>query len=312
MFKSIYLRALELRDPTYEYLSQKRVMILLTTVPVLLLFGFINLFPIGWAISASFFEILLTSPEWTWVGLRNFAAILTDAAFWDSLWLSVIFAGGSVLLQLVLGVGFALLLSKEFKFAKIIRAIAFLPYLIPTVVFGYLALWMGNSHYGIINAILVDLGVIAQPVAWFATESTAMIATILTNTWKYALFVTIMVLARIQSIPNGYYEAAEVAGANSLRQFWDITLPNLKGVIFIVLLLRGIWMFLKFDIIWVLTRGGPDGATNTAPVYAYRLGFQDYSLGMAAAASTLLFVLLVVAGILYFYFLKPEEEVKVE
>jgi multiple sugar transport system permease protein len=122
--------------------------------------------------------------------------------------------------------------------------------------------------------------------------------------------VIILVLAKLQSIPDTFYEAAKASGASTYQAFRDITLPNLKSVIFIVLLLRAVWTFNKFDIVWLLTGGGPGTATTIAPVYAYELGFQRGSLGRAAAASVVLFGILSVVAIIYFLLLAPEEEVE--
>lgn len=303
---------LEFQKRAFDILSNKWVMAVLTIVPATLLFVFVNVIPIGWAIAAGFFEISAFSPVWKWAGLSNYQQILTDAEFWTTIRRSLVFAGGSVAIQLVVGTGFALLLNRSFRGSTFVRAIMMLPYLIPTAVLGFIALWMGNSQFGIINQVLVNLGFIAEKFPWYGNEGTAMIAVIITNSWKFSIFVTIMVLARLQSIPSGLYEAAEVMGATPYERFRDVTLPNLKGVIFIVLLLRGIWMFNKFDIIYVLTQGGPRGITTTAPIYAYQVAFNQLQLGYAAAISTLLFVMLIAGAIVYFRVLEPEQEVRVE
>jgi multiple sugar transport system permease protein len=175
-----------------------------------------------------------------------------------------------------------------------------------------MALWMGNAQWGVINALLQDFGLIDEYIPWFASLDLTMLAVILTNSWKFAIFVTIMVLARLQSIPEGYYEAARMSGATTYQQFRDITLPNLKNVILIVLLLRGVWMFNKFDIIWVLTNGGPGDRTTTAPIFAYMRAFLDYSLGEAAAISTVLFSFLAVVAAIYFWYFEPHKEVRVQ
>jgi len=287
-------------------------MILLTVGPALILFSSITLFPILWAIAGSFFNISAFSPVWHWTGLGNYSSIMNNPEFPAVLWRSFVFAAGSVILQLVVGVGIALLVNREFKFSAVTRTAVLLPYLVPTAVLGFIALWMANSQFGIINQLLVEVGIIESHIAWFGSTQLAMLAVIVAGSWKFAIFVTLMVLARLQGIPDGYYEAAEVAGATWYQRFRDITLPNLKGVIFIVLLLRGIWMFNKFDIVYVLTQGGPAGSTTTAPIWIYRMAFIDASLGLAAAASTLLFVMLVVGAIIYFVVLEPSSEVRVE
>jgi multiple sugar transport system permease protein len=139
-----------------------------------------------------------------------------------------------------------------------------------------------------------------------------MFSVIVTNSWKFSIFVTILVLARLQSIPDSIYEAAAVSGASPIRRFIDITLPNLKGVLFIAILLRGIWMFNKFDIVYILTGGGPASRTLIAPIYAYRTAFVDNQLGEAAAVSALLFIVLLGVALIYFYVFEPSQEVRVE
>ena len=281
-----------------------------TILPALLLFVFITLGPIVWAIAAGFFEIPIFNPQWEFVLFDNYVALLNQSEFWASVGRSILFAGGSTAFQLVVGIGIALLVNRSFRFSNIVQAVVILPYMIPTAVLGFMALWMGNAQWGVINRVLIDLGVLANGFSWFGNHSTAMIAVILTSSWKFAIFVTIMVLARLQSIPSDHYEAARIAGASRLQTFRDITLPNLKSVIFIVLLLRGVWMFNKFDIIWVLTGGGPGDATRTAPVYAYELAFGLSKLGRAAAMSTMLFIFLATVAVVYFRYLEPAEEVK--
>ena len=305
-------RVTEFQSSLYDFLSKKWVLAILTVVPAALLFMFVNLLPIGWAVTAGFFEISAFSPVWEWNGIENYVITLQSSEFWASLWRSVVFAGGSVTIQLIFGTAIALVINRDFKFAPLFRAIAMLPYLIPTAVLGFVGLWMANSQFGIINQILVRLGLIESYIAWYGNADLAMLAVIVTSSWKFAIFVTIMVLARLQSIPEGYYEAATVAGATWYQKFRDITLPNLKGVLFIVILLRGVWMFNKFDIIYVLTQGGPVGKTTTSAIYAYQTAFVGLELGRAAAVSTLLFILLVVSALIYFYTLDPTQEVRVE
>ncbi|MFC6723819.1 carbohydrate ABC transporter permease [Halobium palmae] len=296
----------------YGTLSKRWVFVTLTILPALALFSFVNLLPMLWALSASFFEIGAFSPEWTWVGVDNYATVLADGEFWSSLSRSTVFAVGSVALQVTLGIALALLLNRDFRFKRVARAVALVPYIVPSAILGFVALWMGNARYGVINQLLSQLGVIGQYVAWYGSVDLAMLAVIVTSSWKFTIFVTIVVLARLQSIPPSLYEAATMAGASRYRRFVDITLPNLRGVLFIVVLLRGIWMFNKYDIIYVLTNGGPMSSTKIASIYAYRTAFTDFNLGRAAAVSTLLFLILLGAALVYFHYLEPSQEVRVE
>jgi len=300
------------RNIIFPILSKKYAMILITIVPVLSLFAVINLVPILWAFNASFHDISIISPDWVWVGLENFVDVLDTDLFWSSLRRSSVFAGGSVLVQVLFGTAFALILNKSFRFNKPIRALVMLPYLIPTTIVAILALWMANSQWGVLNWALVDLGLLSSPYPWFGDPDTAMAAVILANSWKFSIFVTIMVLARLQIIDDGLYEAAAIVGANSYEKFRDVTWPNIRGVILLVVLLRGIWMFNKFDIIYVTTRGGPGKATTTAPIHAFEVSFGIANLGEGAAVSVLLFFILFAGAIVYLLKFKPEQEVRVE
>lgn len=305
-------RKAHIQDRVYEYLSDRRIMAALTILPALGLFMFVNVLPILWAISGSFYDINSFKPEWTFVGIDNYVTLVNDPKFWASLSRSFVFAAGSVAVQMVVGIGVALLLNRSFKFDKLARAIGLIPYLIPSAVLGFIGLWMGNGQFGVINQFLVRLGILETNIAWFSVESLAMASVIAVSSWKLSIFVTLMVLSRLQSIPDNIYEAAQMSGASWYQQFRDITLPNLKGVIFIVLLLRGVWMFNKFDIIMVLTSGGPFDATTTAPIYAYEVAFRQAQLDIAATISVFLFVILIGVATVYFWLFNPSEGVRVE
>ena len=301
------------RDRLYEILSQRRMMIGLTVLPVALLFALILAFPILWAIIASFHDIHAFDPEWTWVGLDNYVEYLfQDALFRETLWLSVTFAAVSVSIHVVVGTAVALLLTKTFPFKKFVSAVLFLPFLIPTAILGFGIGYMMNSTFGIVNWLLVDLGVIETTRGWFGNPDTALYVVAAVNSWKFYALVTIMVYARLQSIPDAHYETAKMMGANAWERFRDVTLPNLKGVLFLVILLDSIWMLFKFDIIWILTQDGPAGSTRISVVYAYQIAFQQTALGDAAAISVILFTIVAAGALLYFYVLEPEEEVRAE
>jgi multiple sugar transport system permease protein len=283
-----------------------------TVVPVAVLFLLINIFPILWAITASLHEVPPFGGAWEMVSLQNYMELLRSDAFRNSLWRSVLFASGTLVVQVTFGLGLASLITQDFKFKRLIRAISFLPYLVPMAVFGFIAIWMTNPNFGIINQLLVEAGIVDSGVAFFSTERLVMAAVIVVSSWKFSIFVTIMTVARLQSIPSSHYEAAEMCGAGTWRKFRDVTLPNLRGVLFIVVLLRFVWMFNKFDIIWVLSRGGPNDVALTAPLFAYERAFSQLDIGGASAVATMLFLLLVVSAGAYFRILEPSKGVRVE
>ena len=300
------------RERLYRRLSSRKAFIGLTMGPSILLYLLVLAFPILWAVYASFHDINTLSPDWAWTGLDNYRSLLVDDLFHYSLWLSFLFAAGSIVIQTTLGVVFALLLNQGVAMERLASSILFLPFLVPTAIVGYMIIWMTNPSWGIFNWMLVDTGLIEAPIPWFGREDLALFSAIVANSWKYIALVTIMVYARLQSIPSQLYEVSNVMGASAWQKFRDVTLPNIKGVVFIVTLLNGIWMFFKFDILWILTQGGPGDATRISVIYAYEEAFQNMALGRSASMAVVLFTIVVLGAIVYFVVFEPEQEVRVE
>ena len=280
----------------------------LTLVPAVVLFFCITVIPLAWAIHASLYDINPFSPDWRYVGLKHFAALAQSPEFWRTTWRSVVFGAGSTLLQLIFGIGVALALNRSFPGVAVVRAMAFASYLLPSIVIALSFRWMGLSQYGVFNDILFKLNLIDRPIAFFGDERYAMMSLIFVAAWQYVGFVALMVLARLQTIPERLYEAARIDGAGSIRQFFDITLPEIKGIILVVLLLRFVWMFNKFDLIYIATRGGPGNSTQTLPLYIFDTAFTNYQLGTAAAIAVILFGQLLVVAALFFYVTRSENE----
>jgi multiple sugar transport system permease protein len=302
-----------IQDRVGDLLENEVVLGYGSLAPVMILFLFIAVLPIAWALTGSFFSINAFNPVWNWNGINNYQHLFfQDEFYWVAFGKSVVFGFGSVALQLVVGVAIALLLQKKFKGNAVARAVVLLPYLIPVIVVGLVFVWMFNPEYGALNLIPMQLGLIDEPINYLGDTNMAMYAIITAASWKWAIFVVMMTLARREAIPEGYYDAARANGANAWQRFRDITLPNLKGMIILVVLLRGIWMFNKFDIIWIMTRGGPSQSTTTLPIYAYRVAFSQWQLGESLAIASTLFGTLVVGAVVYFYRFNPAEEVRVE
>jgi multiple sugar transport system permease protein len=211
-----------------------------------------------------------------------------------------VFAFGSLVLQTIIGVCLALLLNRQFKGRSFVRGALMFPYLVPTVVAILLFRWMLNDLYGIVNVWLMKLGVISAPLAWFGDPSLAMGSLIGINTWMFYPFVMLCVLARLQSIPTELYEAARIDGASAIAQFWYVTLPQIWGTLALVLLVRTLWMFNKFDTVWLTTQGGPFGTTQTLPVLAYIRAFNLYEIGRGSAIGILLCLSLLVVFAIYY------------
>ena len=275
--------------------------------PPILIFFLITVVPLGIGIGLSLYGGLgLLALNFT--GAENYQGLINDGAFWQSLITGIIFAVYSVAIQMVLGVGIALIINEKFRFANIIRTIVLVPYLIPTVAVAIIWEWLLNNNYGVLNFVLSET--IGTTVNFF-TVDTAIHTISWVASWKFTIFVVLLVLARLQSIDSILYEMAEVNGATFYQRFIDVTLPNLRTTLAIVLLLRSIWMFNKFDIIHIMTRGGPGEETTTIPLLAYEIAFNQYNLGEAAGITAVIFVFLAGWSILYFRVAKPEEEVRV-
>jgi len=242
------------------------------------------------------------------VGLANFASVLTSETFYRALFNSFVWVFGSVSLDMLLGLGIALLLNKTFVGRGVARAIALVPYLIPTVVAVLVWRYMFHDIVGVLNFLLMKVGVIDQPLLWLNSRSMAMLSVILVGAWKFFPFVVLGLLGILQSIPQEQYESARIDGASGWQQFSRITLPNLMPVFLLAAMLRTIWTFHKFDIIYLLTGGGPMDATTTLPVLVYHKAFVDFEIGNAAAIAIITGLILSILLSVYFVLIKRAED----
>lgn len=293
--------------PTLPEVDSARLLLLLALVPLGLFFALLWFGPMLYTLVLSFFADPLGEAQF--VGLGNYVSILTSKTFPFFLWNSVLFAVSTTLLSLVVGLGFALVVDEQLTGRQGLRTLMIFPYLLPTVVVVFLWVLLLDQNLGLVNRILVDLGFISSPIAFFSTATLAMPSIVTASVWKWGSFAFFILLANLQAIPDSYYERAQVQGASPWQQFRDITLPNLRNAILLILLVRGIWMFNKFDIIWLTTRGGPVNLTTTLPIQIYDLAIRSSSFGAATALAGIMFAILTVAGVVYFVVLEPEAEV---
>jgi multiple sugar transport system permease protein len=233
-----------------------------------------------------------------WVGLANYQRILGMPEFWRDLWTGTCYAVSTVAFQVVLGIGSALILHAPIRGQALFRAIAVLPYILPTVVVAISFQWMLDGNVGIVTHWLKALGV--DNFVWSDSSLAAFTTVVGVSVWMWTPFVNICVLAALQTIPEELYAAARVDGAGPLQSFRHVTLPGIRDVLVVVVPLRGIWMFNKFDVIWLMTQGGPLGGTEHLPVLSYHMAFRLYDIGGGAAVATLSLLLLTVALIVFF------------
>ncbi len=277
-------------------------------VPALTLIAILMFYPVIQSFMMSFTKQMLYELEEKWCGLENYIKLLKDPSFWRSFKITLIWTFGTVFLQTILGVGSALLLYKSFSGRGIVRAFTLLPFFTPGVSIYLVWRWMYNDISGIFNHIFMTLGIIKQPILWLATPRLALISVIIMATWRYFPFVMINVLARLQSISSSLFDAAKVDGANSWQIFWNITLPQIRGVLLIVVFLRAIWMSQKFEEIFVVTGGGPAGSTTSLALLSYEQAFGAMRLGYASAVNVVIFIILIIMATIYITTFKPAKQ----
>lgn len=268
----------------------------LLILPALFIIALVCIYPILRAFSLSVFtQNLGTQLQPVFSGLNNYQRILADGRFWQTLWNTTVFTSISIILELILGLFIALILNQSFKGRGLVRTATLIPWALPTAVMGLAWAWIFNDQYGVVNDILQRLNLINSPMTWLGEPSRAMCALIIADVWKTTPFIAIILLAGLQSISQDLYEAHAMDGANSIQSFSQITLPLITPQIIIALLFRFAQAFGIFDLVQVMTGGGPAGATETVSVYIYATIRRYLDFGYGAALVVVTFLLLIVA-----------------
>jgi multiple sugar transport system permease protein len=281
----------------------------LTIAPAFILILGLTLYPVAYSIWLSLLEKHSFFPQERFIGLENYFYLWKDSEFWSSLWLGTVYSIWTILLQVILGVAAALILNEAFVGRGLVRGVVLFPYMIPTIVAVILWKWLLNDMYGIVNYWLLALGIVRDPISWLGADH-IMLSTIIMSVWQFFPFVLLSILARLQTIPPELYEAAKVDGASAFRRFVHITLPQIRGILFVVILLRSIWMFTKFDTVWLMGEGAGAGRfIRTLPVYAYMRTLTYYQAGLGAALAVIMFAILVVCTVIYFGLFREEADI---
>jgi multiple sugar transport system permease protein len=279
----------------------------LLAAPGLALLLAVVVYPLVTALVTAFFKQSLVLPGREFVGLQNIVDVLTGD-FARLLGQTLVFTLGTTIFPFIIGMALALALNTRIPGGKTLRGLMLLPWLIPGVVVSFLWMWIFNANYGVMNALLQAIGVISEPQAWLAQPGTAMIAVIVAKTWQSFPWMMVMLLAGLQTVPKELHEAAEIDGAGTIRRFFSITVPQIRGIIGLVLLLEFIWNFQHFDIIYVLTGGGPAGSTQTFATAVYDTAFHGFDLGHAGALGLLWMILLMGLVVVYVRFSEKGEK----
>uniref|UniRef100_A0A832M361 Sugar ABC transporter permease n=1 Tax=Oscillatoriales cyanobacterium SpSt-402 TaxID=2282168 RepID=A0A832M361_9CYAN len=274
--------------------EQRTAWILL--IPALLLLVLVFAYPILRAFWLSAFDKSLgTQLQPVFIGVDNYVRMVGDGRFWQSFWTTILFTTASVISELILGMGIALVLHQKFFGRSLVRTSALIPWALPTALIGLAWAWIFNDQFGVVNDILRRVGVIDTGINWLGNPTLALIAVIIADVWKTTPFISILLLAGLQSIPDDLYEAHSLDGANAWQSFWRITVPLLMPQILIAVLFRFAQAFGIFDLIAVMTGGGPGGATEVVSLYIYSTVMRYLDFGYGAALVVVTFLLLVLA-----------------
>jgi ABC-type sugar transport system permease subunit len=268
--------------------------------PAALVILLIVVVPLGRAMWMSLFDIQLTRPGVEpFVGLGNYIDQLTSGDFWAAtgraLWFTVV----STILELGLGLGLALLMDQPLRLRWLLRSIIILPWALPTIVNALMWRWIDNAEYGALNAVLTQTGLLHRYQPWLSDSDLAMWMVIGADVWKITPLVAILLLAGLQTIDREVVEVARVDGAGPVALFRHIILPLLTPVILIVLVLRTMEAFKVFDIIWIMTHGGPANSTQTIAIYAYQVAYQGFDFGRGAALGYLIALVIMILAAVY-------------
>lgn len=271
---------------------------------LLIMFGY----PLINSVIIAFKNYIITKPKKIhFNGFDNFVKLFADRDIGMIIKNSFVYVIVCVGAQFILGMTLALALRKKFRGRGIYQAIVFLPWAFSAFVVGLMFRWMFNGEYGVINDFLLKIGVFKEKIAFLGTPGLSLLVVMLAMIWMGVPFFAIMNLAALQSIPKEVYEAADMDGCGNVKRFFSITLPYIKPTVIMTLLLRTIWIFNSFDLIVIITGGGPANTSQTLPSYMYTKAFSSYDFGLACALGVLLMVTLAIYSVFFLKVTKYEE-----
>ena len=272
----------------------------LLLVPALLFTVFVLVYPLVQNLINSFSDVSMITGRSGWTGFDNYEHVFEDALFWRSFRNTSVYAVVGTALALAMGLGFALLLNLKLgKIGTIMGCLYTVPWVISPVVAGFAWKWLLNDNFGVVNHWLAYAGLAKIGTTWLGNPGTALFCVMLARIWQFYPFAMVMFLAGLQSIPQEQYEAAAVDGATMIKRFFYITLPNLKTVSSVLLVLGVIWSFNDFNMVFVMTRGGPMNSSMVLPVLVREFSFVHFDLGKGSALSVMIFALLTTLSFLY-------------
>lgn len=277
-------------------------------LPALLVVVLLMLYPVLSSVFYSFTNKNLVKPNYRFVGFDNYTRILSDSDFWQSFFNNIRWTFFSLVGQVFVGFTAALALNRIRRGAGLYRTLLIIPWAFPSIVLAFSWKWILNGVYGFLPNILVKWGICVSPPEFLSGAQLVFPTLVLINVWFGAPLIMVNVLSALQTVPRDQYEAAQIDGANAWQSFLRITVPHIRTVVGLLVVLRTIWIFNSFDIIYLITGGGPAGLTETVPIYAYNLGWGQRQLGRSSAVTVLLLIFLLLICALYFKLLNKWEK----
>lgn len=271
----------------------------LLVIPALSIVALVYFYPIIKGIGLSLTDAKFVENA-NFIGLKNYIRMFQDPSFIHACYITVLYSLFYIIGVFVVGLGTALLLNAKFKGRPLARMLMIIPYAIPDLAAVLVWNWLFDYQYGVLNYVLKGIGWIAQPVQWLADPKIALFSVLLVSIWRLFPFHTLALLSALQGVPEELYEAAHLDGANRFQRFLNVTLPSIKSIMGILLLLTVIWSFQRFTILWTLTQGGPSRATETIVVQVYLKAFKFYEMGYAGAIGTVTVLFLMLITLIYF------------
>lgn len=270
-------------------------------LPALIVMLVVIAYPIYYTIELSFFRTPanLQMRDKIWTGLDNYVTVLASSSFHEVTVNTLIWTVSSTFFSFLLGLGAALSLHREFVGRGVLRAVLLIPYVVSAVAASYVWKWLYHSDFGVIGALAVQLGIADKPINFLDNLNTVLGSLIVVNIWKEFSFAMVMLMAGLQTVPEQLLRAAQVDGANAWNRFWHVTFPHLRGVSMVTVLLLLVANFNSFIIPWIMTGGGPAGASDIWITQIYQLAFGRQRWGVASAYAVILFIVMMTLG--YFY-----------
>lgn len=278
-------------------------------IPAIIFVGTLIFLPVVQSVGMSFTEYTLTraqgAPQWNSFG--NYTYLAESGDLWNSLSVTGIFVLGVVAALVIASIIVAVALNQDLPGRRLLRSVALLPWVTPTVIGALLWMWILQPQYGVLNYVLSALGLVEEPISWLANVDWALPSVMAAAFWRQFPFMFVVVLAGLQGIPRDMYESAMIDGASFLRRFFSITLPLLRNVIRVVILMSVIMNFRQFPLVWTMTGGGPIDRTMTLAVLSYRQSFVNLNFGRGAAVATIWLLIVLLFSILFTKFFRARE-----